>query len=97
MGASKNEDFFVRARKHRAQNRSLHVVNEDSSTELTQLSRKKTIFRGALMLTRLLPVIFKGQGQPVIGCLLSVVQVVIEQYLDAAFDGDVTVGPENAR
>ena len=47
-GASKNEDFFVRASKHRAQNRSLHVVNEDSSTELTQLSRKKTIFRGAL-------------------------------------------------
>jgi diguanylate cyclase len=38
----------VRARKHRAENRSLHRVNEDSSTELTQLSRKKAIFRGAL-------------------------------------------------
>ena len=58
-GASKNEDFFVRARKHRAQNRSLHVVNEDSSTELTQLSRKKTIFRGALNM----PIAFPSEEQ----------------------------------
>ncbi|MFQ5901466.1 MAG: hypothetical protein ACE5IH_07920, partial [Thermodesulfobacteriota bacterium] len=40
-------DFFVRARKRRAQNRSVYGIHEDSSTELTQLSRKKCIFRGA--------------------------------------------------
>ena len=38
------------ARKHRAENRSLHGVNEDSSTALTLQSRKKTIFRGTLRL-----------------------------------------------
>ena len=52
MGTSKNEDFSGRAsgpafRKHRAQNRSLLLVNEDSSTELTRLSRKKTVFGDA--------------------------------------------------
>ena len=38
----------MRARKHRAQNRSVCAIHEDSSTELTQLSRKKDIFGGAL-------------------------------------------------
>ena len=33
---------------HRAENRSVHGVHEDSSTELTPQSRKKCIFRGAL-------------------------------------------------
>ena len=62
-GASKNSNFFVRARKHRAENRSVYVIHEDSSTEViyrmycmpilqeqksvTQPSRKKCIFRGA--------------------------------------------------
>ncbi|HEY7774724.1 MAG TPA: hypothetical protein VIC26_16180, partial [Marinagarivorans sp.] len=46
-GASKNSNFFVRARKYRPENRSLRGVNEDSRTELTPLSRKKCIFRGA--------------------------------------------------
>ena len=47
-GASENPDFFASARKHRAQNRSVYAIHEDSSTELTPQSRKKTIFRGAL-------------------------------------------------
>jgi len=47
-GASKNSNFCVRARKHRAQNRSVYAIHEASSTELTPLSRKKCIFRGAL-------------------------------------------------
>ena len=48
MGTSKNSDFFVSARKHRAENRSVHRVHEDLSTQLTQQSQKKYIFRGAL-------------------------------------------------
>ena len=39
--------FFVRAKKHRPESRSLRGVNEDSRTELMPLSRKKCIFRGA--------------------------------------------------
>ena len=42
-GVYKNSDFFVSARKHRAQNPSVQVLHEDSSTELTQQSRKKRI------------------------------------------------------
>ncbi len=49
-GAPKNCNFFSRARKHRAENRNVHRVHEDLSTELTRLSRKKCIFRGALKL-----------------------------------------------
>ncbi|HEY7774646.1 MAG TPA: DUF4136 domain-containing protein, partial [Marinagarivorans sp.] len=52
--ASKNSNFFVRARKYRPENRSLRGVNEDSRTELTPLSRKKCIFRGALKSVRLI-------------------------------------------
>jgi hypothetical protein len=44
MGASKNSDFFVSARKHRAQNRSVWVIHEDSSTVLTPQSRQKDNF-----------------------------------------------------
>ena len=47
-GTSKNEDFRARARKHRAQNRSVYDIHEDSCTELTPPSCEKTIFRGAL-------------------------------------------------
>ena len=53
-GTSKNSNFFVRARKHRAQNRSVYEIHEDSSTGLTPLSRtcasegEKCIFRSAL-------------------------------------------------
>ena len=47
-GTSKNSNFFVRAKKHRPESRSLRGVNEDSRTELTPLSRKKCIFRDAL-------------------------------------------------
>jgi len=47
MGISKNSDFSVSARKHRAENRSVHGVHEDSSTELTRQSREKRIFRDA--------------------------------------------------
>jgi hypothetical protein len=47
-GASKNSDFFVSARKHRAENHSVQVLHEDSSTELTPQSREKCIFSGAL-------------------------------------------------
>ena len=36
-----------RPSNHRAENRSVHRVHEDSSTELTPQSRKKCIFRGA--------------------------------------------------
>jgi len=53
MGTSVNSDFFVRARKHRAENRSVYKIREDLSTELTPqrlapakllwVSRKKTI------------------------------------------------------
>ncbi len=50
-GTSKNQDFSGRARKHCAQNRSLHAVNEDSSTQLTWLSREKTAFRVTLNFT----------------------------------------------
>jgi len=45
MNTSKNSDFFVRARKQCAESRSLQIVNEDSSTKLTLLSRKKCVFR----------------------------------------------------
>ena len=38
----------MRARKRRAENRSVCGIHEDSSTELTRLSWKKCIFRGAL-------------------------------------------------
>ena len=47
-GVSKNSDFFVSARKHRAENRSVYDIHEASSTELTPQSRKKCIFRGGL-------------------------------------------------
>jgi hypothetical protein len=43
---SKNSDFFVSARKYRAENRSVREVHEDSSTELTPQSREKCILRG---------------------------------------------------
>ncbi len=62
--ASENRIFTVRARKHRAhdcmdaggratqdakaENRSVCTIHEDSSTELTQLSREKDIFRSAI-------------------------------------------------
>ncbi len=46
MGVSNNSDFFVSARKHRAENRSVYNIHEDLSTELTQQSRKKTIIEG---------------------------------------------------
>ena len=51
-GSFKNSNFFVSARKHRAQNRSVYGIHEDSSTELTPQSRKKCIFRAALKITR---------------------------------------------
>ena len=38
------------ARKPRAEDRSVHAVHEDLSTELTPQSRKRTVFRGALEL-----------------------------------------------
>jgi len=47
--------MFVRARKHRAQNRSVYKIHEDSSTGVTPLSRtcapegEKCIFRSALL------------------------------------------------
>jgi hypothetical protein len=55
MGISKNSDFFVSARKHRAENRSVLEVHADrpgwrTSTELTRQSRKKRIFRDAHVL-----------------------------------------------
>ena len=37
------------ARKPRAEDRSLYEINEALSTELTQQSRKRTVFRGALI------------------------------------------------
>ena len=46
MATSINSDFFVIARKHRAENRSVYKIREDLSTELTQQSREKTINRG---------------------------------------------------
>ena len=48
QGTSKNSGFCVSARKRRTENRSIHRVYEYSSTALTQQSRKKRIFRGAL-------------------------------------------------
>ncbi len=56
-GISKNSDFPVSARKLRAQNRSVHGVHEDLSTELTRQSREKRIFRNALKLAVLLVLI----------------------------------------
>ena len=53
MGNSKNDDFFVSARKPRAQDRSLYEINEDLSTELTPQSRKRTVCRGALIMVLL--------------------------------------------
>jgi len=47
-GCLKNSDFFVRARKRRAENRSVYRIHEDLSTALTLLSRKRCIFRGTL-------------------------------------------------
>ena len=45
MGVSKNGEFFVRAGKSCAENRSAYVMHEGLSTGLTQLSRKKYILR----------------------------------------------------
>ncbi len=42
-GTSINSDFFVIARKHRAENRSVYEIREDLSTVLTQQSRKKQL------------------------------------------------------
>jgi len=53
MGTSKNSDFFMRARKRRAENRSVYGIHEDSSTELTQLSWKKRSFRVAHILVEI--------------------------------------------
>jgi len=39
----------VRARKPRAENQSVWAIHEDLSTRLTPPSRKRTVFRGALM------------------------------------------------
>ena len=47
MGASKNSNFLVSARKRRAQDRSVYNIHEDLSTVLTLQSREKCIFRGA--------------------------------------------------
>ena len=76
MGTSKNSNFFVRARKLRPENRSSRGVNEDSRTELMcmdgpntgfagaktckPLSRKKCIFRDALITIILLSVLYSG-------------------------------------
>ena len=49
MGTSTNSYFFVSARKLCAQNRSVLLVHEDSSTALTMLKRKKIVCRGALV------------------------------------------------
>lgn len=49
MGASKNQDFCALARRRRTEKRSLHEVNEHSSTTATPPACKKTIFRGAHM------------------------------------------------
>ena len=69
-----NSIFFVRARKHRAQNRSVYTIHEDSSTGQTLLpliifkvwhivSRKKGIFAGVLAVTLLLSGSWQiGQG-----------------------------------
>ena len=46
-GTAKNNSFFVRARNHRTENHSVCAIHKDSSTGLTQLSRKQFIFRGA--------------------------------------------------
>ena len=57
-GISENLDFCVRARKHRSQNRSVCAIHEDSSTELTPLSRKKMVSgdaRKAVLQFALLP------------------------------------------
>jgi len=43
MDSSINSDFFVSARKHRAEDRSVYIIHDGLSTELTPQSRKKTI------------------------------------------------------
>jgi len=47
-GSFKSSKFFVKAKKHRAKNRSVYDIHKGSIAELTQLSRKKCIFRGVL-------------------------------------------------
>ncbi|MCG8377969.1 MAG: type I polyketide synthase, partial [Proteobacteria bacterium] len=42
---SKNSDFSVSAKRHRAENRNVYAIHEDSSTESMPQSRKKRIFR----------------------------------------------------
>ena len=49
MGVSKNSNFYSKARKHRTETRSVDGLHEELSTELTPLSDKKAIFRGAHM------------------------------------------------
>jgi len=51
--SSSNSDFFVTARKHSAENRSVYKIHEDrpgwrTSTVLTPQLRKKTINRATL-------------------------------------------------
>lgn len=93
MGIFKNSDFFVRARKRRTQNRSVYTIHESSSTTLTQLSRKKCIFRGVLVF--LLPLCglwFIGQGS-YIHAKAVVAQLLLETAWTETLSGNKEVKP----
>ena len=93
MDIFKNSDFFVRARKQRTQNRCVYIIHEDSSTTLTQLSRKKCIFRGVLVF--LLPLCglwFIGQGS-YIHAKAMVAQLLLESAWTETLSGNKEVKP----
>lgn len=92
MGAFKNSSFFVRARKQRTENRSVYIIHEDTSTVLTQLSRKKCIFKIALLFLPLCGLWFIGQGS-YIHAKAVFAQLLLETAWSETLDGQKEVKP----
>ena len=104
----KNSDFFVRTRKRRthdcmdaggkatqeakAENRSVYVIHEDSSTTLTNLSRKKRILKVILLVLPLCGLWFIGQGS-YIHAKAVLAQLLLETAWSETLDGQTEAKP----
>lgn len=92
MDIFKNSSFFVRVRKCRTQNRSVCGIHEDSSTTLTQLSRKKCIFKIVLIALPLCGLWFIGQGT-YIHAKAVLAQLLLETAWSQTLNGQKEVRP----
>lgn len=92
MYGFKNSDFFVRARKHRTQNRNVYSIHEDSSTTLTKLSLKKCIFKIVLIVLPLCGLWFIGQGS-YIHAKAVLAQFLLETAWSETLEGKKEVKP----